>query len=139
MSGGDPALHPCYTGFFQCFNEARYYEAHDILEHLWLQGPTTDSAFYKGLIQFAGAYVHIQKQHLRPQHPKDGRRLRPAFRLFALVVENLAPYAPRHLRLDVNTLLIEAGRLRAEIEAGGFLRNPWSPERPPRIELDGGD
>src|SRR5438067_657768 len=33
----DSPLDPHYQGFFQCFNEQRYYEAHDVLEHLWLQ------------------------------------------------------------------------------------------------------
>ena len=33
----DPALDPRYTGFFACFNERQYYEAHDILEDLWLE------------------------------------------------------------------------------------------------------
>ena len=34
----DPALalDPCYQGYFRCFNEGQYYEAHDVLEHLWL-------------------------------------------------------------------------------------------------------
>ena len=72
--GGDPALaaHPCYQGYFQCFNDARYYEAHDVLEHLWLRGGRADPehAFYKGLIQVAGAFVHLQKQHARPATPR---------------------------------------------------------------------
>ena len=108
--GGDPALaaHPCYQGYFQCFNDARYYEAHDVLEHLWLRGGRTDPehAFYKGLIQVAGAFVHLQKQHARPGHAKDGRRLRPAVRLFALATANLTPYGPRHLGLNVDAVLV---------------------------------
>ena len=27
----------CYNGYFVCFNRGDYYEAHDVLEHLWLQ------------------------------------------------------------------------------------------------------
>jgi len=50
--GRDPRL----TGYFECFNSGRYYEAHDVLEDLWLrQGKThPDHAFHKGLIQLAG-------------------------------------------------------------------------------------
>ena len=79
-----------YAGYFTCFNAGDYYEAHDVLEHLWLRGCGEEHAFYKGLIQIAGAFVHLRKQYLRPEHPKDGRRLRPAVRLFGLGVSNRA-------------------------------------------------
>lgn len=48
--GGDPAsvLHPCYQGYFTCFNAAQYYEAHDVLEHLWLTSRDAHFLFYKG-------------------------------------------------------------------------------------------
>ncbi len=128
-------LHPCYLGWFECFNDGRYYEAHDVLEHLWLQRRDENYGFYKGLIQFAGAFVHLQKQYLRPTHAKDGRRLRPAARLFALASANLAPYLPRHLGLDVAELCALADRLRGEIEARAFAQNPWSPGTGPTIAL----
>src|SRR2546423_12627744 len=82
----DRALDPRYIGFFECFNSQRYYEAHDVLENLWLERRDENYAFFKGLIQIAGAFVHLQKQFLRPTHPKDGRRLRPAARLFKLAL-----------------------------------------------------
>src|SRR5882757_6923511 len=94
------AFDPCYLGYFACFNSQEYYEAHDVLEHLWLQGRDDGNyAFYKGLIQLAGAFVHLKKQRARPGHPKDGRRLHPAVRLFALAEKNLTPYGPAHLGL----------------------------------------
>ncbi len=133
----DPALalHPCYQGYFQCFNEARYYEAHDVLEHLWLGGGRTDPdhAFYKGLIQLAGAFVHLQKQRARPEHAKDGRRLRPAVRLFALATANLAAYGPRHLSLNVDGVLALCAAQVAVIVGSDFTRNPWSPQAAPQI------
>ena len=133
----DPAsvLDPCYQGYFRCFNEGRYYEAHDVLEHLWLQGGRThpDHAFYKGLIQVAGAFVHLRKQHEHPGHPKHGRRLRPATRLFALAAANLAAYGPRHLALDVDAVRRLCVEYAAAIGQGEYLRNPWSPEHRPRL------
>ena len=98
LSGsGDVAQHPCYVGFFRCWNEQRYYEAHDVLEHLWLRTKSEDANYFKGLIQAAGGFVHLQKQYARPTHPKDGRRMYPAARLFRLAEKNLLPYAPmRH-------------------------------------------
>lgn len=132
---GTAQLHECYLGFFACFNRGEYYEAHNVLEHLWLQGAGENHAFFKGLIQFAGAFVHLQKQHLHPTHPKHGRRLRPAVRLFQLALANLESYGPRHLSLDVASLCETARQWVARVEAGGFQRNPWSPEAAPQITL----
>lgn len=127
---------PCYLGYFACFNSGEYYEAHDVLEHLWLQGREDGNyAFYKGLIQLAGAFVHLKKQRARPHHPKDGRRLHPAVRLFRLAQKNLEAYRPLHHALDleeVNRLIeqhIEA------IESSAFTRNPWTPETAPFLAL----
>ena len=57
----DVAKHPFYRAFFRCWNEQRYYEAHDVLEQLWLKTDSSDADFFKGLIQAAGAFVHLQK------------------------------------------------------------------------------
>lgn len=45
-----------YSAYFHHFNRGDYYEAHDVLESLWLeQGRQAPSAaFYQGLIQLAG-------------------------------------------------------------------------------------
>ena len=135
--GADPALalDPCYQGYFRCFNEGSYYEAHDVLEHLWLQGGRDhpEHAFYKGLIQVAGAFVHLRKQFEHPAHATHGRRLRPAVRLFALALANLAPYGPRHLALDVDALCALCAAHAAEVTASGYTRNPWSPANLPQV------
>jgi predicted metal-dependent hydrolase len=131
------ALDPCYQGYFRCFNAGQYYEAHDVLEHLWLANGRGDAnfAFYKGLIQVAGAFVHLKKHAARPTHAKDGRRLRPATRLFALAIANLAGYGPRHLALDVDALRALCARHVAAITASDFARNPWSMSNPPQLDL----
>ena len=128
---------PCYVGWFTCFNAGRYYEAHDVLEHLWLQTRDENHAFFKGLIQLAGAFVHLRKQFERPLHPKDRDRLRPAARLFQLAAANLAPFRPRHLRLDVRAVCALCDAHIAAIEASAFARNPWNPGNGPRIEFAG--
>jgi hypothetical protein len=94
-----------YRAFFFCFNRGEYYEAHDVLEHLWLQCSDINRHFYQGLIQFAGAFVHLQKHHLFPGHPTHSRRLSPARRLLALAATRLRPYAPVHLTLDIANIL----------------------------------
>ena len=128
-------FHPCYQGYFTCFNAGRYYEAHDVLEHLWLRdGPMApDYAFYKGLIQLAGAFVHLRKQFEHPTHVKHGRRLRPAVRLFALAAANLAAYEPRHLGLDVTAVRDLCAQQAAAVADTGFMHNPWSPDTAPRL------
>ena len=81
-----------YLGYFECFNRQLFYEAHDVLEELWLgQRDGPNYAFYKGLIQLAGAFVHLQKN--RPG---------PAAALFKLAEANLGLYPAKHQRLDVH-------------------------------------
>jgi hypothetical protein len=135
-TGAAAGLHPCYAGYFVCFNRGEYYEAHDVLEHLWLQCEDASETFYKGLIQLAGGFVHLRKQFLRPDHPKDGRRLAPASRLFDLAIANLAPFAPRHLQLDVDTVLALAKETAGHLRRSDFTVNPWSPESLPQILPD---
>jgi hypothetical protein len=132
---GTDGLDPCYTGYFTCFNDQRYYEAHDVLEHLWLQTRDANYAYYKGLIQLAGAFVHLQKQFLRPGHPKDSVRARPAVRLLLLAAKNLEPYRPHHLRLDVEGVWTLCTSLAAQIPLSNYA-NPWSPDSAPTLTLE---
>jgi predicted metal-dependent hydrolase len=133
---GDPVVNnPYYRAYFQCWNEQRYYEAHDVLEQVWLATDTDDDEFFKGLIQAAGAFVHLQKNFQHPTHAKHGRRLRPAVRLFALAEKNLAPFAPVRHALDVSALIDLLCRTREQVVASEYNRNPWSPEHAPRLEL----
>jgi len=129
------ASHPFYRAYFECWNEQRYHEAHDVLEQLWLHGDTDDDDFFKGLIQAAGAFVHLQKNFEQPLHPKHSRRLWPAVRLFRLAEKNLSIFAPRHQALDVAAL---CQLLRAQIDqivASDYKINPWSPEAAPKLRL----
>jgi len=132
---GEIAAHPCYLGFFRCWNEQRYYEAHDVLEHLWLRTKSEDANYFKGLIQAAGGFVHLQKQYQRPTHPKDGRRLYPAVRLFRLAEKNLAPYAPMRHRFDIEAFLQLIRQQIDTILTSDHRANPWSPQTAPRLGL----
>src|SRR5437868_2101441 len=132
---GEVAKNPYYRAYFHCWNEQRYYEAHDVLEQLWLNNDTADDNFFKGLIQAAGAFVHLQKNFEHPTHAKHSRRLRPAVRLFELAKKNLSTFAPRHHALDVSALLDLLRATREKIVATDFKANPWSPDNAPRLEL----
>ena len=131
----DIAHHPFYRAYFQCWNEQRYYEAHDVLEQLWLNTNTDDDDFFKGLIQAAGAFVHLQKNFEHPTHAKHSRRLRPAVKLFELAEKNLARYAPLHHALDVNALVDLLRSEREKITRSDFKTNSWSPTNAPRLDL----
>ncbi len=127
--------HPFYRAFFHCWNEKRYYEAHDVLEQLWLKTKSPDADYFKGLIQAAGAFVHLQKRFEHPLHAKHSRRLSPAVRLFRLAEKNLARFAPRHHGLDVAAFCQLLRGCADLIVASDYKTNPWSPETAPKLKL----
>jgi uncharacterized protein len=131
----DVANHPYYRAYFQCWNEQRYYEAHDVLEQLWLKTDSGDADFFKGLIQAAGAFVHLQKRFENPTHAKHSRRLPPAVRLFQLAENNLSSFASRHHGLDVAALCQLLREYANQIVASDYKTNPWSPETAPKLKL----
>jgi predicted metal-dependent hydrolase len=132
---GEVADHPFYRAYFRCWNDRRYYEAHDVLEHLWLNTDTADDNFFKGLIQAAGAFVHLQRNFEHPTHAKHSRRLRPAVRLFELAEKNLSAFAPKHHALDVAAVVDLLRSTRKKIIASDFKSNPWSPANAPQLRL----
>jgi predicted metal-dependent hydrolase len=117
------ALDAHYLGYFKCFNRQLFYEAHDVLEELWLgdrKGP--NDAFYKGLIQLAGAFVHLQKN-----------RLRPSAALLKLARANLEKYPAVHQHLNIAQVLIVIQVWLEQIESHGFAVNPLTSTNTPRI------
>ena len=114
-----------YLGYFECFNRGLFYEAHDVLEELWLPNRNgSNGPFYKGLIQFAGAFVHLQKG-----------RLGPAAALLRLARSNLQKYPAIHERLAVTDVLALIGHWLERLET--HSRNPLSSESAPRLALLG--
>ena len=114
-----------YLGYFDCFNRQEFYEAHEVLEQLWLadrQGP--NGAFYKGLIQLAGAFVHLQKQ-----------RLRPAGALFKLARDNLTRYPAVHEQLEVRKVAELIDLWIGRLDAGGYVINPLRDDNLPQLAL----
>lgn len=118
------ALDAHYLGYFECFNRGLFFEAHDVLEELWLadrRGP--DGDFYKGLIQLAGAFVHLQKN-----------RLPPAAALFRLARNNLQKYPARHEHFNVTAALALIEDWLERLEEKDVSGNP-SPALPvPTVE-----
>lgn len=122
-----------YAGYFRLFNSGAYYEAHDVLEHLWLRCEDEEKGFYQGLILYAGAFVHLRLQRKFPDHPKHGKRLRPAAKLLALALQRFAAYPDAYMGLDLKALRVEARRWMEALERGRFAVNPWRGEQPPNV------
>jgi predicted metal-dependent hydrolase len=117
---------PHYAGYFHCFNRQLFYEAHDVLENLWLADKHgANGAFYKGLIQLAGAFVHLQKN-----------RLRPAAALFKLARTNLEKYPDLHDRLNLIAVHAVIRHWLAELELKNFEINPLNDKNAPRLALE---
>lgn len=112
-------LPPDLTRFIDLFNRHEFWESHEVLEGPWRE---RGSRFYHGLILFASAFVHVQRDNTHG----IAAQLRKAERA-------LAPYAPCYLGLDVDALVHGARelRLRAEEEESaaehrtGEAREPW--------------
>ncbi len=126
-----------YAAYFHHFNRGDYYEAHDVLESLWLEGGRTakSAAFYQGLIQLAGGFVHLRKHFEHPTHRVHGKRLNPAARLLLLAEKNIRPYGREWEGLEIAPVLELATEVIGRLEKGKFAQNPWSPEKKPGIEL----
>jgi predicted metal-dependent hydrolase len=116
---------PRYAGYFALFNRQQFYEAHDVLEDLWLPDRHgVNGNFYKGLIQLAGAFVHLQKH-----------RLRPSAALFKLARTNLEKYPATHERLSLAAMLDVIAEWLHYLESQNFSENPLDSRIAPQINL----
>jgi len=116
---------PRYAGYFVLFNRQEFYEAHDVLEDLWLlDRHGVNGNFYKGLIQLAGAFVHLQK-----------KRLRPSVALFQLAQANLEKYPSPHERLNLAAVQQLIAGWVWQLEKDEFLTNPLSAGNVPQLAL----
>ena len=116
---------PRYLRFFECFNQQLFFEAHEVLEGLWRpqrQGP--NGPFYKGLIQLAGAFVHLQKN-----------RLGPAAMLFELARENMRSYPATHEGLAVASALVLIEDWLSKLRSAAATSNPFTPAVAPQLHL----
>ena len=116
-----------YLGYFECFNRRLYFEAHDVLEELWLaQRSGPNYSFYKGLIQLAGAFVHLQKEPPPPRRlPVQTRRRQSA--------KNIRD-SYEQLSVDQVRALIHVWLKR--LETANFETNPLIPGHEPKLRLE---
>ena len=104
---------PRYLQYFRLFREEKYFEAHEILESLWLETKGEQRVFYQGLIQLAAALVHFQKGNL------DGAR-----ELVQNASKHFLPYLPKYGGVEISLILKEFEKFLAE-----WSKNPSQPLR----------
>ena len=92
--------------------EGRYFEAHEAFEEAWRAAAADERDFFQGLVHVAVAWY----QAGRGRRPGCERQLEKAER-------RLAPFAPAHRGVDVESVLAQVADARA-IVAGGSLRLP---------------
>jgi predicted metal-dependent hydrolase len=118
------ALDAHFLAYVDLFNRQRFYEAHDALEALWLRSRhEPDGEFHKGLIQLAGAFVHVQKN-----------RRAPAAALLRLAQRRLAQYPASHWRLNLPAVLALVEAWLRRLESGASLPELLA-GAPPRLDL----
>jgi len=94
-----------------------------MLEGPWREGR---SEFYHGLILYASAFVHVQRNNAHGIQAQ----CRKAERV-------LAPYEPHYLGIDVEAVRREARRLRRRMDHEGGGSGPWKERIAlPRLKLD---
>lgn len=92
-----------YHRYFELFNNEEFWEAHEALEELWKE--TNNDLFFRGLIVFAAAFVHVQRNN-----PSGCRKV------LDKCLAWLEPYAPRHWDLDVERVLAHARYCRQQLD-----------------------
>ncbi len=118
-----PGFDRHYVGFFHCFNAQLYYEAHDVLEEVWLPiRGQAQAKFYQGLIQMAGGFVHLQKERLGPASRSSRSRSR---------ISNFTP--DRHAGIDLTAIRDVCRRYREAVLTSHS--NPWSKDDAPQLAL----
>lgn len=101
------------------WDEHRYFEAHECLEHVWHHAPADDRAFWQGVIQVAVACVHHQRGN--PKGVTASCRK---------AQDNLAGYPSIHHGVDVDQLRTFCDGVAEVMEIAGACVEVGYPEFP---------
>ena len=107
-----------------------YYDAHEVWEVKWQEEKSGDGDFYQGLIQFAVATLHWERNNAQ------GARV-----LFAEARSRMAAFLPEHMGLDVLEFLeMMEDYFEPLYQADEAGTDPPAPNvyRAPQIRLAGG-
>ena len=89
---------PEFDAFAECWNAGRFFEAHEVLEGLWVR---TRDECQRGLIQLAAALYHVQRANLRGARTMLDRAL-----------PRLRTVSKQPMPVDVRLMIAYAERLR---------------------------
>jgi predicted metal-dependent hydrolase len=102
------------------FNAAKFFEAHEVWEELWLKETGPEKMFLQGLIQLAAAFHHHVRGNSRGRHS-----------LLAAGLEKLGQFPDEHRGIAVEKLRSDA---LAWVQSLGQEQGDRS-ARPPRVKL----
>ena len=85
-----------YYEFIRLYNEGDYYEAHEVLEDLWIMEVPPLKDFYKGLIQAAAAILLWER-----------KRLGGARRMFHSACKILDSYPDKYQGIELREFLLQ--------------------------------
>lgn len=89
-------------------NDGEYYEAHELLEHAWMEAEQLEGYLYRSLLQIAVAYLQVE----RDNHPG-------AVKMLLRLRQWLAPLPDRCRGIDVAQLKENVQQFGAALEAAG--------------------
>ncbi|HTE17815.1 MAG TPA: DUF309 domain-containing protein [Armatimonadota bacterium] len=105
------------------FNQGKYFEAHEVLEHAWLLAAEPDKTFLKGLIHAAVALYQYRRGN------GHGARVK-----YGSCIGYLSGYHPRYAGVDVAELARQMDLFFAELVALPKGSAPPPPPSPwPRV------
>jgi len=95
----------------QEFNDHRFFECHETLEALWLQGHSQTRLFYQGILQIAVGFLHVRR-----------RNFRGAVRLMGSGIDKLQAFMPSFMGVDVEGLVRESSAALQWLTINGEAR-----------------
>lgn len=96
-----------YREYFRLFNERRFFDAHEVLEDLWVIEVEPLRTYYKGLIMMAVAILHWQRGN------ESGAR-----KLYLLANDNLKGYPAVYEGFALGDFLKTMNRLFVPLVGG---------------------
>lgn len=109
------------------FNKGLYFECHETLEDAWNEEPGLIRLLYQGILQVAVGYLHINRQNWRG-----------AVKVLERGIPKAAHFRPVCHGIDVEDVVVQAQRVRAELERLGPERiAEFDKSTFPKIRVDG--
>ncbi|MGF1572785.1 MAG: DUF309 domain-containing protein [Sumerlaeia bacterium] len=94
-----------YAEFFILFNARKYFDAHEVLEDLWIMETGEEKNYYKGLIMLVIALEHLCRGNLAP-----------AMRLHRDAKAYLFPYAEYYMGFQLKAFITTVNELIVQSE-----------------------